>query len=151
MVACCQLAWLHGAWCWLAATILLLRMNAATRSCWLVSTPASACQQLTSCGVQLLPETLYLTCSIIDRFLEKKGVLRKRLQLVRNQSGMLCGCLVWICWHSQLQQPHQIRPHALPSSREPVPSSAASDTRTKVCTCTTRSASHALYCSTSLV
>ena len=97
MVACCQLAWLHGAWCWLAATGLLLRMNAATRSCWLVSTPASACQQLTSCGVQLLPETLYLTCSIIDRFLEKKGVLRKRLQLVRNQSGMLCGCLVQIC------------------------------------------------------
>ena len=31
---------------------------------------------------QLLPETLYLTCSIIDRFLEKKRVSRRNLQLV---------------------------------------------------------------------
>ena len=37
-----------------------------------------------SVWTQLLPETLYLTCSIIDRFLEKKGVLRKRLQLVHT-------------------------------------------------------------------
>ena len=45
--------------------------------------------------LQLLPETLYLTCSIIDRFLEKKGVLRKRLQLVRALlclPGDLCCC-----------------------------------------------------------
>lgn len=49
--------------------------------------------------MQLLPETLYLTCSIIDRFLEKKGVLRKRLQLVctRRQPGSWW-CLCADCW-----------------------------------------------------
>ena len=32
---------------------------------------------------QLLPETLYLTTNLIDRFLELKGISRKNLQLVR--------------------------------------------------------------------
>ena len=32
--------------------------------------------------MQLLPETLYLTANIIDRFLEKKLIIRKKLQLV---------------------------------------------------------------------
>eukprot|EP00775_Hariotina_reticulata_P011342 gene11342-11491_t len=31
---------------------------------------------------KLMPETLYLTCNIIDRYLEKRNVTRKRLQLV---------------------------------------------------------------------
>ena len=38
------------------------------------------------CGTQLLPETLYLTTNLIDRFLELKGVSRKNLQLVRMAS-----------------------------------------------------------------
>lgn len=38
--------------------------------------------------VQLVPETLYLTANIIDRFLEKKLVMRKKLQLVSvNAAG----------------------------------------------------------------
>ena len=32
---------------------------------------------------QLMPETLFLTTNLIDRFLEIKGVTRKNLQLVR--------------------------------------------------------------------
>jgi hypothetical protein len=35
-----------------------------------------------TCLLQLLPETLYLTTNLIDRFLEKKQVTRKHLQLV---------------------------------------------------------------------
>jgi hypothetical protein len=35
-------------------------------------------------AAQLLPETLYLTTNLIDRFLELKGVSRKNLQLVCN-------------------------------------------------------------------
>jgi hypothetical protein len=34
---------------------------------------------------QLMPETLYLTCNLIDRFLSIRNVTRKRLQLVRGQ------------------------------------------------------------------
>lgn len=34
-------------------------------------------------GMQLVPETLFLTANLIDRFLEMKGVTRKNLQLVR--------------------------------------------------------------------
>jgi hypothetical protein len=39
-----------------------------------------------------MPETLYLTCNIIDRYLAKRNVTRKRLQLVRRplpRKGML--------------------------------------------------------------
>jgi hypothetical protein len=32
--------------------------------------------------LQLMPETLYLTCNIIDRYLAQRNVTRKRLQLV---------------------------------------------------------------------
>lgn len=32
--------------------------------------------------LQLMPETLYLTCNIIDRYLAIRNVTRKRLQLV---------------------------------------------------------------------
>jgi hypothetical protein len=32
--------------------------------------------------LQLMPETLYLTCNIIDRYLSIRNVTRKRLQLV---------------------------------------------------------------------
>lgn len=32
--------------------------------------------------MQLMPETLYLTCNIIDRYLSIRNVSRKRLQLV---------------------------------------------------------------------
>jgi cyclin B len=40
---------------------------------------------LQSCApvLQLMPETLYLTCNIIDRYLAIRNVTRKRLQLVR--------------------------------------------------------------------
>jgi hypothetical protein len=34
------------------------------------------------CALQLMPETLYLTCNIIDRYLSTRNVTRKRLQLV---------------------------------------------------------------------
>jgi hypothetical protein len=34
------------------------------------------------CMLQLMPETLYLTCNIIDRYLSIRNVTRKRLQLV---------------------------------------------------------------------
>ena len=34
-------------------------------------------------AVQLMPETLFLTTNLIDRFLEKKRVSRRNLQLVR--------------------------------------------------------------------
>lgn len=34
--------------------------------------------------MQLMPETLYLTVNLIDRFLEIKQVTRKNLQLVRS-------------------------------------------------------------------
>ena len=33
--------------------------------------------------MQLMPETLFLTTNLIDRFLEKKRVSRRNLQLVR--------------------------------------------------------------------
>ncbi len=33
--------------------------------------------------LQLMPETLFLTANLIDRFLEKKRVSRRNLQLVR--------------------------------------------------------------------
>lgn len=33
-----------------------------------------------------MPETLYLTCNIIDRYLSIRNVSRKRLQLVRALS-----------------------------------------------------------------
>lgn len=36
------------------------------------------------CLRQLMPETLFLTTNLIDRFLELKGVTRKNLQLVRT-------------------------------------------------------------------
>lgn len=36
------------------------------------------------CPAQLMPETLYLTVNLIDRFLEAKQVTRKHLQLVRT-------------------------------------------------------------------
>ena len=36
------------------------------------------------CLLQLMPETLFLTVNLIDRFLEKKQVTRKNLQLVRR-------------------------------------------------------------------
>lgn len=32
-----------------------------------------------------MPETLYLTCNIIDRYLSIRNVSRKRLQLVSSQ------------------------------------------------------------------
>lgn len=35
-----------------------------------------------ACCPQLMPETLFLTTNLIDRFLEIKGVTRKNLQLV---------------------------------------------------------------------
>ena len=38
--------------------------------------------------LQLMPETLYLTTNLIDRFLELKGVSRKNLQLVRRRRRM---------------------------------------------------------------
>jgi G2/mitotic-specific cyclin-B, other len=34
--------------------------------------------------LQLMPETLFLTCNLIDRYLQVKSVTRKRLQLVRS-------------------------------------------------------------------
>lgn len=35
-------------------------------------------------SLQLMPETMFLTANLIDRFLEIKGVTRKNLQLVRT-------------------------------------------------------------------
>lgn len=43
--------------------------------------------------LQLMPETLYLTCNLIDRFLEIKNVSRKRLQLVRSSLTLLAAVL----------------------------------------------------------
>jgi cyclin B len=40
---------------------------------------------------KLLPETLFLTCNLIDRFLEKKIIMRNRLQLV-GVTAMLIAC-----------------------------------------------------------
>ena len=37
-------------------------------------------------GPQLMPETLFLTTNLIDRFLELKPVTRKNLQLVRTHA-----------------------------------------------------------------
>ena len=36
-------------------------------------------------AAQLMPETLFLTTNLIDRFLEKKRVSRRNLQLVRSR------------------------------------------------------------------
>ena len=38
--------------------------------------------------LQLMPETLFLTANLIDRFLEKKRVSRRNLQLVRDLSRL---------------------------------------------------------------
>ena len=38
---------------------------------------------------QLMPETLYLTCNIIDRYLSIRNVSRKRLQLVGVTSMLI--------------------------------------------------------------
>lgn len=46
-----------------------------------------------SCYTQLMPESLYLTVNLIDRFLEAKPVTRKNLQLVRACS-LLCADLL---------------------------------------------------------
>lgn len=40
--------------------------------------------------LQLMPETLYLTCNIIDRYLEKRNITRKRLQLVSLCLPVIC-------------------------------------------------------------
>jgi hypothetical protein len=37
-----------------------------------------------------MPETLYLTCNLIDRYLSIRNITRKRLQLVSVQHGGLC-------------------------------------------------------------
>lgn len=42
-------------------------------------------------GAQLMPETLFLTVNIIDRFLELKQVTRKNLQLVRPRAACWAG------------------------------------------------------------
>lgn len=56
------------------------------------------------CVLQLMPETLYLTCNIIDRYLSIRNVTRKRLQLVS----------------ALLQQPHQLcRLHRMGSADLP--------------------------------
>lgn len=63
--------------------------NAVMGKCWTVILLLGALvvgRGLTgNCGrvVQLMPETLFLTTNLIDRFLEIKGVTRKNLQLVR--------------------------------------------------------------------
>ena len=45
--------------------------------------------KLTVCPstVQLMPETLFLTMNVIDRFLEQKPMTRKNLQLVSSLIG----------------------------------------------------------------
>jgi hypothetical protein len=40
--------------------------------------------------MQLMPETLHLAVDIIDRFLERKPVTRKNLQLVIFNKSALC-------------------------------------------------------------
>jgi hypothetical protein len=39
-----------------------------------------------------MPETLYLTCNLIDRYLSKRNVTRKRLQLVRGARARTPSC-----------------------------------------------------------
>ena len=51
--------------------------------------------------MQLMPETLYLTCNLIDRYLAHNNVARKRLQLVsltpHDPSRTADACLVLTC------------------------------------------------------
>lgn len=49
-----------------------------------IGRPSCRTHQLTSCCfvLQLMPETLFLTVNLIDRFLNEKQVTRKNLQLV---------------------------------------------------------------------
>jgi hypothetical protein len=44
--------------------------------------------------LQLVPETLFLTTNVIDRFLEAKEVSRKNLQLVRG--SWVCSATVFV-------------------------------------------------------
>ena len=48
---------------------------------------------------KLMPETLFLTTNLIDRFLEAKQVTRKHLQLVRRRAreGGVCGRRLLLC------------------------------------------------------
>lgn len=45
-------------------------------------------------SLQLMPETLFLTTNLIDRFLEKKRVSRRNLQLVRGRPLSSLPCLL---------------------------------------------------------
>lgn len=49
-------------------------------------------------SLQLMPETLFLTANLIDRFLEIKGVTRKNLQLVRTCLREIPLMLLQPCW-----------------------------------------------------
>ena len=58
-----------------------------------------AAEDQKSCGTQLMPETLFLTTNLIDRFLELKPVTRKNLQLVRTALCCLhLGRLASLLW-----------------------------------------------------
>ena len=52
-------------------------------------------------GLQLMPETLFLTMNLIDRFLEARSMTRKNLQLVGAwcpQCMHLPACLLEVWW-----------------------------------------------------
>lgn len=51
---------------------------------------------------ELMPETLHLTINIVDRFLSKKVVSRKELQLV-GISSMLIACKYEEIWAPEVQ------------------------------------------------
>lgn len=53
--------------------------------------------------MQLMPETLFLTMNVIDRFLEQKPMTRKNLQLVRIRSN-LCSIADYIHFLHSVEQ-----------------------------------------------
>lgn len=77
--------------CTLPSTVLEVQAEHSVTACQAGCT-AEACVGT----VQLLPETLYLTINIIDRFLEKKLVMRKKLQLVKTLSASRVVALVFL-------------------------------------------------------
>ncbi len=54
----------------------------SSTSLTVVSSPALARLTKLVHGLQLMPETLFLTMNLIDRFLEARSMTRKNLQLV---------------------------------------------------------------------
>ena len=71
----------RSSWCLCLHTPYIMAKMArvmCSLGCWM-------CLKRQGWAVQLMPETLFLTTNLIDRFLEKKRVSRRNLQLVRTR------------------------------------------------------------------